>query len=207
MNRRLPALDNIALISNSDAHSPSKIGRECNVFDTELSYQGIMKAIKSFDKNKFLGTVEFFPQEGKYYHDGHMDCKCSFTPKQAKVSKGLCNVCGKELTRGVLSRIEDLAGADNKKSKATSIPFVSAIALIEIIAFVREKRTASKKVIEEYHDIINKAGAELDILTGFPKTTLEKHMDKAISDAIMAVRHGKVTVIPGYDGQYGVVKI
>jgi len=123
MNWRWSALDKIALVSNSDAHSPSKIGREANVFDTDLSYSGIVEAIKSKDPQKFLETIEFFPEEGKYHYDGHRNCQISLAPQKAKKMKNICPKCGRPLTVGVLHRVDDLADRKEGKKPAQNIPF------------------------------------------------------------------------------------
>jgi PHP family Zn ribbon phosphoesterase len=113
MNWRVSSLDNITLISNSDAHSPLKLGREANLFDTELDFYHIRKALESGDPQRFLGTFEFYPEEGKYHLDGHRKCGVSSQPQESKKNKGNCSVCGKPLTLGVLYRVEELADRDH----------------------------------------------------------------------------------------------
>ena len=131
MNRRLSMLDSITLISNSDAHSPAKIGREANIFDTDMSYSGIIKALRT--GKGFSGTIEFFPEEGKYHYDGHRNCGISFIPEEARKHNGLCPSCGKTITVGVMHRVDELA--DRKNGRGKGLPgFHSIIPLPEIIS-------------------------------------------------------------------------
>jgi len=218
MNWRLSALDKITLISNSDAHSPAKIGREANVFDTELSYSAIIEAIKSKNPQKFLYTIEFFPQEGKYHYDGHRDCEISCSPEETKKYNGICPVCGKPLTIGVLSRVEELADRPegfkpdyNPPStllKGTyAIPYKSLVPLEEIIAESLGVGVGTKGVEKEYKDLIEKFGSELGILLDIPISDLKSTTSPEIVEAISRVREGKVNVEPGYDGVYGRIRI
>ena len=146
MNWRLSSLDKISLISNSDAHSPSKIGREANIFDTDLSYRGIIDAIKSKNPKKFLETIEFFPEEGKYYHDGHRKCGIVLTPKKSKKINDICPKCKKPLTVGVLHRVDDLANRKDGFKPDNFIPFRHMIPLDEIIADAKGVGVRQKKL-------------------------------------------------------------
>ncbi len=204
MNWRLSALDNIALVSNSDAHSPRKIGREANVFDTDLSYSGIIEAIKSKDPKKFLYTVEFFPQEGKYHYDGHRACGLRVSPEEAKKYNNICPRCGKPLTLGVCHRVEELA--DRKKGKGI-IPFKSLIPLEEIIAESLGYSSFGKKVEREYQNLIDKAGNELEILLKVSFEDLKRITLPEIAEGILEARKGRVQIEPGYDGVFGKVSI
>ena len=132
MNRRLSTLDRITLISNSDAHSPVKIGREANIFDTEITYSDMTDAVKT--GNGFVGTIEFFPEEGKYHYDGHRACSTSLTPEETIKHNYLCPVCGKKLTVGVMHRIEKLADRNNEYKPPGGAGFKSIIPLPEIIS-------------------------------------------------------------------------
>jgi uncharacterized protein (TIGR00375 family) len=207
MNWRLSALDKITLISNSDAHSGPKLGREANVFETELSYKGIMEAIKTKDPKKFLYTIEFFPEEGKYHYDGHRICGKSFSPKETKKYNNLCPVCKKPLTIGVLNRVEELADRPEGVKPANAIPFKSLIPLQEIIAGALGVTTLSKKVGEMYNSLINKFGSEFEILLNASVSDLESFEEPRIAEGVKLVREGKLQVEPGYDGVYGKVKI
>ena len=204
---RMPDGRRITLISNSDAHSPAKIGREANVFDTELSYPAIIEAIKSKDPQKFLYTIEFFPQEGKYHYDGHRNCEISCSPKETKKYNGICPVCGKPLTIGVLSRVEELADRPEGFKPENAIPFKSLIPLEEIIAEVLGVGVGTKGVEKEYKDLIKKFGSELGILLNTSISDLKSATLPEISEAVSRVRKGKVNIEPGYDGAYGKVKI
>jgi len=207
MNWRLSALDKITLISNSDAHSPAKIGREANIFDTELSYPAIIEAIKQKDPQKFLYTIEFFPEEGKYHYDGHRDCEISCSPEETKKYNGICPVCGKPLTIGVLSRVEELADRPEGFKPENVIPYKSLIPLEEMIAEVLGVGVGTKGVEKEYKNLIGKFGSELGILLDVSLSDLKSETLPEINEAISRMREGKVHVEPGYDGVYGKIKI
>ncbi len=156
MNWRLSALDKIALISNSDAHSPQKIGREANVFDTEISYKAIIEAIKLRDPKRFLYTIEFFPEEGKYHFDGHRNCSVRLKPEETKKYNGICPVCGRPLTIGVLNRVEALSDREEGFKLEGAVPFKSLVPLGEIIADALGQNTGTKEVEKEYNNLIEK---------------------------------------------------
>ena len=212
MNWRLSVLDKITLISNSDCHSASKIGREANVFDAELSYSGIAKAIKEKDPKKFLYTVEFFPEEGKYHYDGHRLCGVSLPPAESKKYNNICPKCKKLLTIGVLNRVEELADrpAFDKSSAGKpegAIPFKSLVPLEEIIADAFGVGTGTKQVNQEYDNLISKLHNEFNILLEASPEQLRAATTPEIAEGIVRVREGRVKVEPGYDGVYGKVKI
>lgn len=207
MNWRLSALDKITLISNSDAHSAQKIGREANVFDTEISYPAIINAIKSKDPQKFLYTIEFFPEEGKYHYDGHRLCEISLSPEESKKYNNICPRCGKMLTIGVLNRVEELADRPNNFKPEGAIPFKSLIPLEEIIASSLGVTTGTKQVLEEYKKLIKNFGNEFSVLLEAPKEELDATTLPEIPEGIIKVREGKVFIEPGYDGVYGKIRI
>jgi len=207
MNWRLSALDKVSLISNSDAHSPAKIGREANVFNTDLNYFSIIDAIKSKDSNKFLYTIEFFPEEGKYHYDGHRLCNVSFSPEETRKHKNICPVCKKPLTIGVLNRVEELADRSIDFKPAQAIPFKSLISLEEIIMESLGVKSATKEAAKQYQSLINHFQNELEILLNVSKTDLEKISLPEIIEGIMRVREGRVLIKPGYDGVFGKIKI
>lgn len=207
MNWRISALDKITLISNSDAHSPQKVGREANVFDTELSYFSITEALKTKDTKKFLYTIEFYPEEGKYHLDGHRSCDVVLSPKETKKYGGLCPVCGKPLTVGVLNRVEELADREEGFIPKNHIPFKSLVPLNEIISDVIGVGTASKAVGIEYDNLINKFGTEFDILLKIKESDLKKVTKIKIAEGIIKARDGKVIKSPGYDGVYGKISV
>src|SRR3990167_1640506 len=205
MNWRLSALDRITLISNSDAHSPKKIGREANIFDTEISYKAITGAIRT--KKGFLGTIEFFPEEGKYHFDGHRLCKISLSPKETIKHNYLCPVCSKKVTVGVMHRVDKLADREEGFKPEGAPPFNSIIPLLEIIAEVLKVGVNSKKVMAEYLGLIGKLGSEFKILMDVPLDDIEKAASPVLREAISMMRSGNVHIAPGYDGEFGKVKI
>ncbi|MGB9743404.1 MAG: endonuclease Q family protein [Minisyncoccales bacterium] len=204
---RMPAGRQLCLISNSDSHSPQKIGREANVFDTELNYSAIKEAIKTKDATKFLFTIEFFPEEGKYHFDGHRNCQIRLSPQETKKYNGICPVCGKPLTIGVLSRVEELADRAEGFIPQTHIPFKSLVPLEEIIADVLNQGIGAKGVGQEYKNLIKKFNSEFNILLDVSRKDLEISTLPEIAEAIIRVREGKIIKEPGYDGVYGKIKI
>jgi uncharacterized protein (TIGR00375 family) len=207
MNWRLSSLDRITLISCSDAHSPSHIGREANVFNCELSYFEIIKAIKEKDKNKFLYTIEFYPEEGKYHYDGHRNCGISISPKETKKYNGICPVCGRPLTIGVLNRVEQLADRPEGFVPENAIPFKSLIPLEEIIADALGQSVGTVEVEKEYKNLIEKFGNEFNVLINTHRSELEAVTLPEIAEGIIRAREGKVFIEPGYDGVYGKIRI
>jgi len=207
MNWRLSILDKITLISCSDAHSMPKIGREANVFDTEVNYQAIIKAIKSKDPQKFLFTIEFFPQEGKYHYDGHRLCGISLSPQESKKYNNICPNCGRPLTIGVLNRVEELADRPEGFKPEGVIPFKSLIPLEEIIADAVGQGKGTIEVDKEYKNLIEKFGNEFNVLLDVLGEELEKTTLPEIAEGIIRVREGKVFIEPGYDGVYGKIRI
>ncbi len=218
MNWRLSALDKVTLISNSDAHSPQKIGREANVFDTELSYLGIINVIRgknlypvrnqiSNGAGKFLYTIEFFPEEGKYHFDGHRVCNVKLSPQETKKYNGICPVCGRPLTVGVLNRVEELADRPEGFAPQNTIPFKSLVPLAEIIADVLNLGVGTKEVEKEYKILIEKFGSEFNILLDVSRSDLATVTRPEIAEGIIRVREGKVSKEPGYDGVFGKIRI
>ena len=207
MNRRLSKLDKITLISNSDAHSPSKIGREANVFDCGLDYKEIIAAIKSKDRNKFLYTIEFFPEEGKYYFDGHRNCNVCWHPDETKKNIGICPKCRRPVTVGVMNRIMQLADRGQDSPPELTIPFKKLVPLEEIISDAIDKSAGTVAVAVQYEKLIKAFGTEFAVLLDISHKVLESETLPRIADAIMMVRKGLVKIVPGYDGEYGKVKI
>jgi len=207
MNWRVSTLDGLTLISNSDAHSPMKLGREANLFNTELSYYNIRSAIKEGDKKRFLGTFEFFPQEGKYHLDGHRKCNIRFLPKETIKNKGICPVCLKPLTLGVLYRVEELADQPENIYPEQKNPFYSIIPLTEILSEILKVGAGSKRVKQKYNNLLEKLGPELKILHETTYESLGKLGIPLLGEAIKRVRAKQITLLPGYDGEFGKVKI
>lgn len=205
MNWRLSALDNITLISNSDAHSPSKIGREANIFDTDTSFEAIASAIKT--RKGMQGTVEFFPEEGKYHYDGHRACGVSLSPEETISHNHLCPVCGRKVTVGVMHRVAALADRKEGTKPSSSLPFHSVIPLQEIIAETLKTGPASKKVGETYFSMLRNFGNEFNILLDVPIEEIERSGLPLIGEALKRMRSGRVSIAPGYDGEYGKIRI
>lgn len=207
MNHRLSALDDITLISNSDAHSPSKLGREANVFDCEMDYYEIIRILREKDVKKFLFTIEFFPEEGKYHFDGHRACKVSSSPEETKKSNGLCRVCGKEFTIGVLNRVEALSDRPKGVALERAIPSKKLVPLQEIISESLGKGVNTKTVQKEYTKIIDAGKSEFNVLLDMKEEELKKIAPRKITEAIMKVRRGELSIAPGFDGEFGKIKI
>jgi uncharacterized protein (TIGR00375 family) len=205
MNRLCSFLDRFRLVSNSDAHSPSKLGREANIFDTELSYQGIYKALK-YDQG-FVGTIEFFPQEGKYHYDGHRACGICLDPFTSKMHGGLCPVCGKKLTMGVATRVGALADRETPDNFGKQI-YYSVMPLAEMIAeSLRVKNSSSKKVTQEYMRIVTAVGSEFDTLLFADIDEIKHKAGIGYAEGIQRLREGRVSVRAGYDGEFGKVSV
>ena len=204
---RIPEGQRLTLLSNSDAHSPEKMGREANVFDTEISYPAILETIKSKDPKKFLYTIEFFPQEGKYHFDGHRSCNIRLSPSETKKYNNICPNCGKPLTVGVLNRIAQIAVEPEGFKPKNTIPFKSLVPLREIVAEALGMTVVTKRVEQEYNNLLAKAGSELEILIDSSRKDIEAVSLPEIAEGIIRVREGKVFIEPGYDGVYGTVRI
>lgn len=205
MNRRLSALDNLFLVSNSDAHSLDKLGREANVFEMDTpSFSEFRRILVERDTSRFLETIEFFPEEGKYHADGHRACKFSCEPEETVRRKGLCPVCGKPLTIGVLNRVHALA--DRAKSATSPVPYRYIIPLAELVASVFDVGPASKRVQKEIDAILSEKRTEFDVLLDMSKEDLERITKPEIARAILAMRNGEVERIAGYDGEFGIIR-
>lgn len=207
MNWRLSQLDGITLISNSDAHSPSKLGREANVLNGDLSFDGIKTAFTSGDPALFLGTIEFFPEEGKYHYDGHRNCRVRLSPEQARAHDDACPECGKPVTRGVMHRVEILADQPAGHRSRRALPYWSLVPLVELIAEVRGAGVNTKGVTEAYHQLLASLGNEFEILMNVPIAAIEENGGMLLALAIQRMREGNVTIAPGYDGEYGTVSL
>jgi len=207
MNRRISALDRLALVSNSDAHSPSKLGREANVLDTARSYDGVLSALRANTPQAFPFTVEFFPEEGKYHYDGHRDCRVCLHPRESKELKGRCPACGKPLTLGVMHRIEDLADRPWDHRDADSDRQRSLVPLEELIADAFDCGAATKKVREEYLRLVAEFGSEFALLLDADDAEIAQRVPAKVAEAIARMRRGNVRLDPGYDGEFGVVRI
>lgn len=206
MNWKVSKLDKFRLVSNSDAHSPAKLAREATVFDTEPDYYGIMNALKT--GNGYVGTVEFFPEEGKYHEDGHRKCNICLSPEETKKVNGICPVCGKPLTIGVLNRVNELSDRafDSNFVPETGGQVFSLVPLPEIVSEIMKVGPSSKSVVNEYERLIRKFGSELSILRNVPIDELSKD-SPLLGEGISRLREGKVIKHAGFDGEYGVIRL
>jgi len=207
MIRRVSALDRFAVISNSDAHSPSKLGREANAFDADFSYRGVVEAIRSHDPAKFLYTVEFYPEEGKYFADGHRNCGVVLAPKESRKRNNICPACGKKLTLGVRHRVEELADRPERPVTEGRIPARHLVPLEEIIAEACGRSPAGRSVRTHYFRLIREFGNEHRILTEIPGRELRRTGSDRIALGVERARRGRLGISPGYDGKYGQIRI
>jgi len=207
MNWRLSQLDDYAMISCSDAHSAGKLGRESTIFDGDFSYPGLRDALKNEGNPGLVGTVEFYPQEGKYHFDGHRNCQTRMHPRETIEHKGLCPVCGKPVTVGVMARVEELADHPQGRKSPKARPFYSLIPLPEIIAETRGTGPNTRAVQDVYFQMLGRLGNEMSILNDLPVEQIEKKAGALIGEGIRRVRSGKVRIDAGYDGEYGKVRI
>ncbi len=208
MNWRVSDLDNMTLISNSDAHSPMKLGREANRFNTDMSYEAIREALMKGDLDAFEGTLEFFPEEGKYHLDGHKKCGVRFTPIQTIEKKGICPVCNKPLTVGVLYRVEALADKPVGRKSPKARPYQHVVALVDILSQVLNVGPQSKKVQAAYEETIAILGDEFSILLDHSSENIEKKSKiPLLGEAIRRTRAGRIELNGGYDGEFGTIRL
>lgn len=213
MNWRISQLDPYILVSNSDSHSLKNIGREANVLEIDenkLSYDEFIRILKAKDTNRFLYTVEFFPEEGRYHFDGHRDCQVVLEPKKTIKQKGICSKCKRPLTIGVDYRVNELADRELGFKPQDKPGYKKLIELDKIIAeSLNIKSRESKKVIDLYMKMINEFGSEFDILINIERKKLEEKgfVPPILVEAISRVRSGKLHINPGYDGVYGEINI
>jgi uncharacterized protein (TIGR00375 family) len=207
MNWRVQDLDGITITSHSDAHSPQKLGREATVVDSDLSFADVVGAIKCNDQ-RLVGTIEFFPEEGKYHLDGHRLCNVRFTPDETRRHQGVCPVCTKQLVVGVENRLNELANRphDHRPKNAKRVEYI--IPLAEILAELRNtKSTNGKAVTAEYHEVIDRLGDEFGVLRTVPVEAIEAAGLPLLAVAIDRLRRGDVVRDPGYDGVFGTIKV
>jgi uncharacterized protein (TIGR00375 family) len=208
MNWRISGLDRVTLISNSDAHSLNKLGREATVFDfDEVSYRAIIDSLKTRDPRHFLGTIEFYPQEGKYHYDGHRKCGVVLSPGESMELGNICPVCGKPLTIGVMHRVEELADRQDIGSAGGRPSYRNLVPLEEIISQALGVGVKTKTVTRQYLSLIKQFGSEFSILMDLPLSEMRDKVNPRIVQGISHVRSKEVIVTPGYDGVYGSVRI
>ena len=207
MNWRWSKLDRFCLTSNSDAHSPSKIGREANVFKGKINYKDLIDILSTKDRTRFLYTIEFFPEEGKYHWDGHRDCKTRLSPEEAMRANNMCPICGKRVTVGVMHRLEDMADRKEGFILDSSPSFKRIVPLAEIISEALKVGADSMAVEKEYFNLIKSLGSEFKILLDMPEEALKQKCPPRIAKGIINVRNGNLVIKPGYDGEYGKVSV
>jgi len=206
MNRRCSFLDPYKLISNSDAHSPEKLGREANRFETECDYKSITGALTRDSKEGFLGTVEFYPQEGKYHFDGHRKCGVCWNPSETKAHHGVCPVCGKRVTVGVMNRVMQLADREIPDTEISHPPYTSMIPLKELLGELMRVGPASKSVTNAYSKIIGKLGPEYEVLLKTAEEDIRKACGDMLAEGIRRIRAGEVFIQEGFDGEFGIIR-
>lgn len=237
MNWRVSALDRYTLVSNSDAHSPEKLGREANLFDCELTYGALFEALQTSSLPPLMpatspptpllpgegsqtlpslagkgggglgGTLEFFPEEGKYHFDGHRACNIVWDPPATRAHGGLCPVCGKPVTVGVMHRVEALADRPTGIRPPHAAPFHSLVPLPEVLGEVYGVGESSKQVQAEYIKLLGRLGPELTILRDSPLEEITAAGGERLAEGIGRMRRGEVVARPGYDGEYGVIRV
>ena len=207
MNWQLSALDGYTLVSNSDAHSPQKLGREINLLDIPLCYDALSRALQEGESAGFRGTIEFFPEEGKYHMDGHRKCNLCLTPMETETYQGKCPVCGRKITIGVSHRIEQLADRAEGFVKEGANGFESLVPLPEVISACVGVSSRSKKVQKEYEQMLRMIGPEFEILRTVPLEEIRQKSGFLIAEGIERLRNGEVERIPGFDGEYGTIKL
>ncbi|MCB2182092.1 MAG: UvrD-helicase domain-containing protein [Desulfobulbaceae bacterium] len=205
MNRLISALDPYTLISNSDCHSPGKLGREVNCFECNLDFFSMREALKDPGKG-FSGTVEFFPEEGKYHMDGHRKCNVSLEPRETRMRHNICPVCDKPVTVGVSHRVMDLADRDAPFYPEGSPTFRSLIPLQEVIGEIMGRGPATKGVMSQYQKAINRFGSEFNILLNTPTEDIQT-LSPLLAEAVKRIRTNKVIRQAGFDGQFGVIRV
>ncbi|MBM3471191.1 MAG: DNA helicase UvrD [Armatimonadetes bacterium] len=207
MNWRLSELDRVVLLSNSDAHSPAKLGREANVFACDPDYFEIMRVLREKDLSRLLYTIEFFPEEGKYHYDGHRLCNHRMAPKETIAAGGKCPVCGKPPTVGVLHRVERLADREEGFVPEGAVPYRNLVPLEEIIAEAVGARPGTVGVREEYYKLCSAFGSEFNVLLDAPVEEVRRHTTLRVAEGLRRVREGRVRIAPGYDGVFGEIGI
>lgn len=207
MNWLCSFLDRYTLVSNSDAHSPEKLGREANLFDTDLSYAGIISAIKGQDPEGFKGTIEFFPQEGKYHLDGHRKCGIRWTPEETVRQNGICPVCGKPVTVGVLNRVIQLSDRVDGRQRPIKKPYYPLTPLKNILAEIKGVGPNSRSVGEQYEYLLGKGGPEFKLLLDLSREEISRIGGELVGEAVRRLRSGEVYIEEGYDGAYGRIKV
>ncbi|WP_438044091.1 UvrD-helicase domain-containing protein [Sorangium sp. So ce128] len=205
MNWRISGLDRYRLVSSSDAHSPAKLGREATAFDAPLDYFAIRRALET--GQGFGGTVEFFPEEGKYHLDGHRKCNVVLSPAETRALSLACPVCGHPVTVGVLHRVEELADRDEGVRPEGASEFRNLVPLPEVLAELHGVGASSKAVQRSYDGVLSRIGPELFLLGDAPLDEIERAGTPLLAEAIARMREGRVIRDAGYDGEYGAIRV
>jgi uncharacterized protein (TIGR00375 family) len=206
MNRLISALDRFALVSNSDCHSPAKLGREANLFATGFDFFSMRDAIRNNHRETFRGTIEFFPEEGKYYADGHRACRICLDPHETGLQGLRCPVCAKPLTVGVQHRVMELADREEPVYKADAPVFFSLVPLPELLSEILGVGPSSKEVMRHYAEAISRFGSEFNLLLHSPLEEISRQAP-LLGEAVGRVRSGRVIRRPGYDGEFGMIRV
>jgi DNA helicase-2/ATP-dependent DNA helicase PcrA len=207
MNWMCSFLDNYTLTANSDAHSPERLGRNSNRFDTELSYDAIIGAMKTGNPNHFFGSIDLFPQEGKYHYDGHRKCGVCWDPVETLKHNGICSKCGKPVIIGVMNRVVQLSDREDLSLRKNKHPFKSIIPLKEMLGELAGVGTNSKKVDQTYMDLIKKGVPELELLLDSPLEDIKAIGGEELAEAICRMRNREIYIREGFDGEYGIIKV
>jgi len=205
MNWRVSSLDRFRLVSSSDAHSPRNLGREACLFDTDLGFHSIRRALET--GAGYSGTIEFFPEEGKYHLDGHRACGVRLEPAETRRMGGVCPACGGRVTVGVMHRVEDLADRPEPVPPPTAGKVTSLVPLAEILAECLGVGPLAKKVGRAYEDLLARVGPEIHVLTKAPIEDIEKAGYPLAAEAVARLRRGEVAREAGYDGAYGRIRL
>jgi len=207
MNRLVSALDRYTLISNSDCHSPAKLGREANIFTCGFNFYAMRDALKNPVVGGFQGTIEFFPEEGKYHHDGHRKCSINLSPQETRKIGTTCPVCAKPLTVGVMHRVMELADRDIPFYQPNSPRYYSLIPLTEVLSEILSKGPQTKSVLMEYGKLVRMFDSEFDLLLNVPVDEISRGYSPILGEAIERIRSGKVIRKAGFDGEFGIIKV
>lgn len=207
MNWRLSMLDSFALISNSDAHSPANLGREACVFEELSCYADLFEGLRRPESNKLRATIEFFPEEGKYYCDGHRNCGVCMHPMQAEEAGGSCPSCGRKLTLGVLHRIQMLADRREGYVPPFARPFERLVPLGEVIAACMGQARVGVRARRQYEALLEALGPELWILREAPLEEIQRVGGERLAQGVRRLRSGQIDIVPGYDGEYGKIRL
>jgi len=207
MNWRIEDLDNVRLISNSDAHSPGYLGRNACVFNTDLSFFHIRQALEKNNLEQYQGTLDMYPHQGKYHYDGHRKCNICLNPATTAQIDGICPECGKKVTYGVLNRVQELATRHEGYMPENRHGFKSIVPLVDILSEIFDVGPKTKKVATYYTRAIEALGPELEILVKKSVEQIDTANVPLLAEAIMKMRSGDINIDPGYDGEFGKVNL